>query len=70
MKAIEIAHTAEVRRQFNVDRFEALTEPDLTSISTPTVQNEHCTIPSFNAPAQQTVEKRGNRGHNSLTETL
>lgn len=57
VKAIEISHTEanQQQTQLRVDRLHVFTESNMTSISTPAVQNDHCKTSSFNV--RQTVGK-------------
>ena len=57
VKAIEIIHTEanQQQNQLSVDRLHVFTESNMTSISAPAVQNDHCKTSSFNV--RQTVTK-------------
>lgn len=57
VKAIEIIHTEanQQQNQLSVDRLHVFTESNMTSISAPAVQNDHCKTSSFNV--RQTLRK-------------
>lgn len=57
VKAIEIIHTEanQQQNQLSVDRLHVFTETNMTSISAPAVQNDHCKTSSFNV--RQTLRK-------------